>query len=196
MSRKLLFLFSCIFLAYAVVSCNGNKSTTSENADTAKAVAALAASRANITEDLHVLYLNNRELKKLLDDSPSDKRIVFQFFHDKSGGLILHAWSREGQKFDKGKSIGLHYTNLSYASIAGKDVHLGNLHVGRDGCDSLVSLITMPYIVFCPEITRGHTPQVIYNIYGCSSLQSSCCDATKAVGKVITANPSPPRPAD
>jgi hypothetical protein len=201
MYKKSVFLFSYIFFASIAISCNNDKNNQQ------KVIATKETPPANkppghISGNLYTLYLTNAELKKLLGDVKKKKMVVFQFFHNKSDTLILDAWPRQLGPYDKHNAKALHSIPTIDTNIAGVDVHLGDLNIGRKEYKLLNNVINKKgyeYIIFIPKIlvdTAIGINHVVYDIYADSSLSSYRSHQRNNKPIIYMYNPSPPRPAN
>src|SRR5438094_676315 len=106
--------------------------------------------------------------------------VIFQFYHDKSNTLTLHAWPQRNRYHPKA-TIFLHPTKTAYSSIHNKDVHLGNLNITQKEYRELLRAISgagNDYFYFYPKVQLNNTENlneyyIIYDVYQSSKLPSS-----------------------
>jgi len=206
MYKKSVFLFSCILLACMAISCNhGKNKPVSVNAP--KDTSSVNSPRANINGNLYILYLSQSEMQGLLNSTAgtaADDKLIFQFFYDKNGTLDLNAWPKSSGTFPYQKDLFLHETTVSCPCIDAtcKNVHLGNVRIGPVEYNKLAAVVTQfQYFIFVPCIKSVDTTDkycyIVYNIYGDSSIPTTCpypsSSALKSPTLITnTNNPSPP----
>jgi hypothetical protein len=149
------------------------------------------------------LFLNNNEAKALIALA-TGQRISFQFYHDSSNDLTLCAWPKKlltKTNVDADRTV-LHIGKDTTTNIDGKDVLLGNLHLGPNHFPIFKSVCESnkyPYISFYPiigQIDSSTIFHIYYDIYG-SDGETFDIEKAKLLQAFITTtkNPSPPRQA-
>jgi hypothetical protein len=191
--KKYLLLFGCILFASITISCH-------------KKIININSPQLCVTDSLNILYLNNTatnpELRNLLDSARY--RVTFQFYHDSTGFFNLCGWQMKDTtgSFHSGGKL-LHETSQSALSIAGTNISLGNIHIGKSGRDSLYADTNKPgfeYILFVPrkriDLADGIN-NVVYDVYRSSALPDPVHPFVPLPANMIAsiADPSPPHKA-
>ncbi|SRR6266542_3034088 len=198
--QKVLLYLSALLFANFFVRCNNPNPNASKNSFADSAINEFNSS------NLHILYLESGQLKKLLTDAK--KKIVFQFLVQKNT-LTLIAWS--GDKHGN-SSISTGYNHYELLHIApaeiphtnlnGKDIYFGNQEISKKNpdtrkrdLDTLEKLKDYSFIIFKPEIKPVDTfpfQTITYTVFGTND-SSQLQTFTLKFTTNISLNPSPPR---
>jgi hypothetical protein len=149
------------------------------------------------------LFLTNDEAKALLALA-TGKKVSFQFYHDSLNDLTLYAWPKKTGSDTNTDADGiiLHKGKDTAVNIDGKNVLLGNLHLGPVHFKTLSDVCQsnkFAYIIFYPVIgliDNSAISHVYYDIYGDYVLPAVFKILPLAQLITSTKNPSPPRPSN
>jgi hypothetical protein len=176
--KKAVFVFICAFLTCMTLSYNCKSQT------------------------IKSLYISKDTLKILLDRVKKDK-VSFQFFVNKSGDLTLYAWPKKNDDEQNEKTDGIVLEvvkNSSPLNTSENNFLLATLNIGRNKVRDLRdSIKNKKYNYYIFEPTKGeidgvaisHIYYIIYGVY--EDPRSGYVPKTKALARITTKNPSPPR---